>query len=214
MSPPEPSTSSSGPPLVIACGALAADLRATLRAAALDDVIDVVYLPANLHNTPQRIVGSIRPHLAAAFDAGRPVFVAYADCGTGGLLDAMLAEFPGVQRLPGAHCYEFFAGSAQFAALQEAELGTLYLTDFLAKHFDALIWSGLGLDRHPELRDLYFSHYTRVMLLAQTDDASVTARAEQAAAQLGLRFERRLVGRAGLADGMPTWAHTIRKAAS
>ena len=201
-------------PLVIACGALAGDLRAVLRAAGLHTAIDVTYLPANLHNTPQHIVGSIRPHVASAISAGRPVFVGYADCGTGGLLDALLAEYPGVQRLPGAHCYEFFAGSAAFAALHEAELGTLYLTDFLAKHFDAVVWGGLGLGRHPELRDLYFSHYTRLLLLAQTDDVAVTARAEQAAARLGLRFERRFVGRAGLGDGVRDWAFTIRKAAS
>ena len=185
-----------------------------LRAVGLDTAIDVTYLPANLHNTPQHIVGTIRPHVAEAVAAGRPVFVGYADCGTGGLLDALLAEHPGVQRLPGSHCYEFFAGSVAFAALQEAELGTLYLTDFLAKHFDAVVWGGLGLDRHPELRDLYFSHYTRVLLLAQTDDDAVTARAEQAAARLGLRFERRFVGRSGLGDGVRDWAFSIRKAAS
>ena len=198
-------------PLIIACGALAGDLRAVLRASGLDETIEVTYLPANLHNTPQRIVGSIAPHVQEAVAAGRPVFIGYADCGTGGLLDALLAEYPGVQRLPGSHCYEFFTGSAAFEALQEAELGTLYLTDFLAKHFDAVLWGGLGLDRHPELLELYFSHYTRVLLLAQTDDAAVTARAEQAAARLGLRFERRFVGRAGLGDGVHDWAMSIRK---
>lgn len=202
--------SASPRPLVIACGALAGDLRAVLRASGLADSIDVTYLPANLHNTPQHIVGAVRPHVADAVAAGRPVFVAYADCGTGGLLDALLAEHPGVQRLPGSHCYEFFAGSAAFEALQDAELGTLYLTDFLAKHFDAVLWGGLGLDRHPELLDLYFSHYTRVMLLAQTEDTDVTSRAEQAARRLGLRFERRFVGRAGLGDDVRGWALSIR----
>lgn len=187
-----------------------------LRAAGLDEAIEVSYLPANLHNTPQRIVGAIRPVLTAALATGREVFIGYADCGTGGLLDALLAEHPGVRRLPGDHCYEFFAGSATFAAMQEAELGTLYLTDFLAKHFDAIVWGGLGLERHPELLDLYFSHYTRLMLLAQTDDPAVTARAERAAERLGLRFERRLVGRNGLGESVRGWATdlTIRKVAS
>ena len=185
-------------PLVIACGALAGDLRAVLRANSLDAVVEVAYLPANLHNRPDRIVGEIRPLLVDALAAGRQVFVGYADCGTGGHLDALLAEHPGVQRMPGAHCYEFFAGSDQFAALHEEALGTLYLTDFLAKHFDALLWSGLGLDRAPELRDMYFGNYTRVVLLAQTDDPAVTARAAEAAHRLGLEFERRLVGRSGL----------------
>jgi hypothetical protein len=205
---------SSTRPLVIACGALAADLRAVLDVAGLDDAIEVQYLPANLHNTPQLIVGRIQPNLDAAMADGRQVFVAYADCGTGGLLDAMLTRYPGVDRLPGAHCYELFAGARLFAELHEAELGTLYLTDFLAKHFDALVWGGLGLDRHPELLDMYFANYTRVVLLAQTDDADVTARAERAAGRLGLRFERRWVGRSGLADGIDsiTVPLSIRKA--
>ena len=192
------STPAPSRPLVIACGALAGDLRAVLRAGGLDSVIEVVYLPANLHNRPERIVGEIRPLLVDALGAGRRVFVGYADCGTGGHLDALLAEHPGVQRMPGAHCYEFFAGSERFAALHEEALGTLYLTDFLAKHFDALLWSGLGLDRAPELRDMYFANYTRVVLLAQTDDPAITSRAADAAQRLGLDFERRFVGRAGL----------------
>jgi hypothetical protein len=185
-------------PLVIACGALATDLRAVLRADGMDGAIDVHYLPANLHNRPDKIVPALRPLLREATEAGRPVFVAYADCGTGGLLDALLAEHPGVQRMPGAHCYEFFAGSDAFAALSEQALGTFYLTDFLAKHFDALLWAGLGLDRHPELRDTYFGSYTRVVHLAQTHDEAVTERARLAADRLGLGFERCFVGRSGL----------------
>ncbi len=186
-------------PLVIACGALATDLRAVLCVDGMDGPIDVHYLPANLHNRPDKIVPHLRPLLREATEAGRSVFVAYADCGTGGLLDALLAEHPGVQRLPGAHCYEFFAGSDAFATLSEQALGTFYLTDFLAKHFDALLWAGLGLDLHPELRDAYFASYTRVVHLAQTHDAAVTERARVAADRLGLAFERRFVGRAGLA---------------
>ena len=201
-------------PLVIACAALTADLRAVLAADGLDALVEVHYLHANLHNTPQRIVGEIRPVLEQACADQRPVFVAYADCGTGGMLDALLAEHPGVGRLPGAHCYEFFAGSHVFAAMQDAELGTFYLTDFLAKHFDALVWSGLGLDRAPELRDLYFSHYTRVVLLAQTDDDEVTKAANVAAERLGLRFERILVGRPGLQAPVHEWSVTIARAAA
>ncbi len=209
MSPTPASRSHTRRPLVIACGALTADLRAVLGAGGLGDAIEVQYLPANLHNRPQRIVPELRPVLLAAVDAGRPVFVAYADCGTGGLLDALLDEFPGVERLPGSHCYEFFAGSDAFAVLHEAELGTLYLTDFLAKHFDALLWTGLGLDRHPELRDMYFANYTRVVLLAQTDDDAVTTAAQEAARRLGLAFEHRHVGRDGLGRPVTAWASTI-----
>ena len=197
-------------PLVLACGALAADLRAVLAASGFDAHVDVEYLPANLHNRPDAIAPALRPRLTAAARAARPVFVAYADCGTGGGLDALLREFPGVQRLPGAHCYEVFAGAAQFAALQNEALGTFYLTDFLAKHFDALVWSGLGLDRHPELRDMYFGAYTRVVLLSQAPDAHVVARARAAAARLGLDFSHRPTGRDGL--GVPVLANVDRRA--
>jgi hypothetical protein len=187
-------------PLVIACGALAADLRAVLAASGLSQRVEVVYLPARLHNRPDRIVPELRPRLAEARRQGRPVFVAYADCGTGGRLDALLAEFPGVQRLPGAHCYEMFAGSATFAALSAAEPGTFYLTDFLVKHFDALVWGGLGLDRHPQLRDAYFGHYRRVVYLSQRANAELVAQAEGAARKLGLEFEHHPAGQAGLGD--------------
>ena len=196
-------------PLVLACGALVADLRAVLGASGLSERLEVQYLPAPLHNRPDQIVPALRPLLEAARADGRPVFVGYADCGTGGLLDALLAEFPGVQRLPGAHCYEFFAGTDRFAELQHDALGTFYLTDFLAKHFDALVWSGLGLDRHPELRDLYFGNYTRVVLLSQTIDPDVVAVARGAAARLGLAFEHVPTGRAGLGDPVEAFATRV-----
>lgn len=185
-------------PLVLACSALAGDLRAVLAAARFEQHVDVEYLPANLHNRPDAIAPALRPRLQAAVDAGRPVFVAYADCGTGGGLDALLGDFPGVQRLPGAHCYEVFAGAVTFEVLQDEELGTFYLTDFLAKHFDALVWSGLGLDRHPELRDAYFGRYRRVVLLSQAADPALVARARAAADRLGLAFSHRPTGRARL----------------
>jgi hypothetical protein len=201
-------------PLVIACSALTAELRLVLSANGLSDLVDVHYLPANLHNTPHKIVGEVRAVLDVAVAARRSVFVAYADCGTGGLLDALLSEYPGVERIAGAHCYEFFSGSELFAAMQEEELGTFYLTDFLAKHFDALVWSGLGLDRAPQLRDMYFGHYTRVMFLSQADDVATVQAAELAAQRLGLAFEHRHVGRDGLAVALNHFAVTIRKAAA
>jgi hypothetical protein len=196
---------------VIACGALAGDLRAVLAANGFESWVEVDYLPANLHNRPDAIVPILRPRLRAAVAAGRPVFVAYADCGTGGGLDALLAAFPGVQRLPGAHCYEVFAGSERFAALHDEELGTFYLTDFLAKHFDALVWAGLGLDRHPDLRDAYFGSYRRVVLISQQPDDDVVARARAAAVRLCLAFEHEPVGRAGLGDPVLAFAGQIAK---
>jgi hypothetical protein len=181
-------------PLVIACGALAAELRAVLKSQGLADAVDVTYLPANLHNRPERIVPELEPLLDNAAAQHRSVFVAYADCGTGGALDALLERHPGVTRLPGSHCYEFFSGAKQFAAMHEEELGTLFLTDFLAKHFEPLLWQGLGLDRHPELRDMYFGNYRRVVLISQSTDPEIIAVGRAAAGRLGLEFEHRHVG--------------------
>ena len=140
-----------------------------LTAQGLADAVEVTYLPANLHNRPERIVPELEPLLDQAAAQGRNVFIAYADCGTGGALDALLERHPEATRLPGSHCYEFFSGAEQFAAMHEEELGTFFLTDFLAKHFDALMWQGLGLDRHPQLRDMYFGNYRRVVLISQTE---------------------------------------------
>lgn len=201
-------------PLIIACGALATELRDVLTHSGLADVVEVRYLPANLHNRPDGIVPALKSHLDAR--GLRPTLVGYADCGTGGALDAFLEGYPDVQRLPGAHCYEFFSGSELFAHFHDEEPGTFYLTDFLARHFTALVWEGLGLDRHPQLRDTYFGNYTRVMLLSQSDDAAVVRAGEQAAIQLGLRFEHRHVGRVGLANSIPVSfnnsAHSVVKA--
>jgi len=190
--------------LVVACGALASELRAVLAADRIGpDLVEVRYLPAHLHNRPERIVPAVEPLLDEAEAAGRRAFVAYADCGTGGRLDAMLARHPGVERLPGAHCYEVFAGAELFAALHDEEPGTFFLTDFLARHFEALVWQGLGLDRHPELRSMYFANYRRVVLLSQSTEPAVLGAADDAARRLGLELEHRHVGRQGLADVVP-----------
>ncbi len=114
----------------------------------------------------------------------------------------MLARHPTVNRLPGSHCYEFFTGTDRFAALHEEELGTLFLTDFLAKHFEALLWQGLGLDRHPELLDLYFGNYRRVVLISQADSDEVVALGRAAAERLGLEFEHRHVGLAPFTEAV------------
>ena len=149
---------------------------------------------------PERIVPALEESLAG--DVGREVLVAYADCGTGGALDRFVAGRPNTMRLPGAHCYELFAGAEVFAALHDAEPGTFYLTDYLAKHFDPLVWQGLGLDRHPQLRDAYFGNYRRVVLLTQSEDTAVIQAGRAAADLLGLDFEHRHVGRRGLADAV------------
>ena len=178
--------------LVLACGALAHEIVAVIRANGLGH-IDLECLPAILHNHPERIV----PAVEAAIAKHRPnydkIFLAYADCGTGGQLQAA-AERLGLEMLPGAHCYAFFEGVDAFAARAEDEMTAFYLTDFLARQFDAFVWKPLGLDRHPELRDMYFGHYEKLIYQAQTDDPALTALAEGAARRLGLAYERRPTG--------------------
>jgi Protein of unknown function (DUF1638) len=173
--------------LIIACGALAHEIIALKRANAWDQ-IDVRCLPAELHNRPERIPAAVRALIQSSRDHYRSMFVAYADCGTGGLLDAVLAE-EGVERIPGAHCYEFFATSPVFTALAEAEIGTFYLTDFLLRHFERLVIQGLGLDKHPELFATYFGNYRKLVYLAQRPSAEAIERARAIAARMGLSFE-------------------------
>jgi hypothetical protein len=129
------------------------------------------------------------------------IFVAYADCGTGGLLAARCAAL-GVEMLEGPHCYSFFEGNAAFAARADDEIRTFYLTDFLVRQFDAFVWRPMGLDRHPELRDMLFGNYRTLVYLAQTDDAELAAEAERCAARLGLGYERRLTGYGDLAPAL------------
>lgn len=188
-------------PLIIACGALATELRAVLRASGVEESIEIKYLPANLHNRPENITPQVAELLKQ--NDSRSIFVAYADCGTGGHLDLLLEKYPAVSRLPGAHCYEFFAGTPDFLNAHDEEPGTFYLTDFLAKHFDALVWQGLGLEEHPELLSAYFGNYRRVVLFSQTIDPDIVSAAQEAAQRLGLSFEHRHVGLKHFADAIP-----------
>lgn len=185
--------------LVLACGALAREVVQIF--AQLRQVeIDLRCLPAKLHNTPQKIPELVREKLQAYQDNYTHIFVAYADCGTGGMLDRVLADFPHVRRLQGAHCYATYSGQKAFGDLMEEELGSFFLTDYMVRQFDHLIIQGMGLDHHPELRDMYFGNYRRVVYLAQTDDAELRAQAERAAEQLQLDYEYRYTGMGELAD--------------
>ena len=195
--------------LVIACGALARELLEIVRINQLDGVT-IECLPAALHNRPSEIPEAVRSRIHRARGHDRTtvgdaesdpvddgivlgeaaahyesIFVAYADCGTGGLLQQVCAD-EGVDMLDGAHCYQFFATAPRFAEIQDSEIGSFYLTDFLVRHFDRMVWQGLGLDRHPDLLPTYFGNYTRLVYLAQTDDAALRAAAEAAAERLGL----------------------------
>jgi hypothetical protein len=194
--------------LVLACGALAREVLAVTRRL---EHVEVRCLPARLHSVPRRIPALVDRELSCAAGRYERVFVAYADCGTAGALDRVLAKH-GVERLDGAHCYAVFAGPRAWDALQEEEAGTFYLTDFLARHFDALVWRPLGLDRHPELIEDVFGNYRRLVHLAQTDDPELRARAEEAARRLGLRFELRRTGYGDLVPALTRFAERARAA--
>ena len=190
--------------LVVGCGALGRELVALTRSL---PGVDLTCLPAELHNRPERIPDAVAARLRARGGEYDRVFVAYADCGTGGLLDRMLErDVDGVERIPGAHCYEFYAGAAAFEALQEEEVGTFYLTDFLARNFERIVWRGLGLDEHAELLEMYFGNYRRLVYLAQTEDKELVERAREAADRLGLTFDVRQTGLADLAIAIRTLA--------
>jgi hypothetical protein len=198
--------------LIIACGALAHEVAA-LRRANDWTALDVCCLPPELHNRPERIAPAVQEKIRAHRSEYHSIFVAYGDCGTGGRLDAVLRE-EGVERLPGAHCYEFFAGARAFAELAESEPGTFYLTDFLTRHFERLVVRGLGIDRHPQLAQEYFRNYHKVVYLAQIRSAPLLEQARQIATNLGLAFEHRHTGYGELgahlaalvsADRKPSW---------
>jgi len=184
--------------LLIACGALAREILA-LRQAGGWDHLEVDCLPAHYHNTPEAIAPAVRAKIRENRGRYGRIFVVYGDCGTSGALDRVLAE-EGVERMPGPHCYEFYAGSTAYAAMMEAELGTFFLTDYMVRHFDRLIVEGLWLDRHPELLGQYFGNYRKLVFLAQTDDAELQEKAAAAATRLGLAYEYRFTGFGGLAD--------------
>ena len=183
--------------LVIACGALAREIAALRRANDWPH-LDVRCLPPDLHNRPERIPGAVRDAIRANREQYAAILVAYGDCGTGGALDDVLRE-EDVERIPGAHCYEFFAGSDAFAELADEEPGTFYVTDFLLRHFDRLVIRGLGLDRHPELAAQYFANYRRLLYLAQIDVPERLHAARAAAERLGLEFAHRATGYGALA---------------
>ena len=182
--------------LLLACGALAHEVLA-LKAANGWDHMDLTCLPAKLHLYPDKIVGAIEQAVTKHRAKYSEIFVLYADCGTGGLLTAKCAEL-GIEMLAGPHCYSFFEGNANFAA-HEDEITAFYLTDFLVRKFDAFIWKPMGLDRHPELRDMYFGNYTKLVYQAQLKDSKLEALAQGHAKRLGLAYEYRFTGYGDLA---------------
>ena len=185
--------------LLIACGALAHEVLALKRTNNWQH-LDLQCLPANLHLYPDRITEAVeKAVLAHRMEYGR-IFVLYADCGTGGQLFRKCKEL-GVEMIEGPHCYSFFEGNAEFASHPD-EFTAFYLTDFLVRQFDAFVWRPMGLDRHPQLRDMYFGNYTKLVYQAQTNDPALDAKAEDCARRLGLAYERRFTGYGDLAAVM------------
>lgn len=190
-----------GDVLIIACGALAREMVALIELNGWSH-IDIQCLPAIWHNTPDKIPQGVRDAIHAARETGRyrKIFIAYGDCGTGGLLDNVI-EQESVERIDGPHCYAFFSGNDVWKT-HEDEISAFYLTDYLAKHFDTLIWKGFGMADHPELRDMMFANYTKVVYLAQTENAELQALAKAAADKLSLEYEYRFTGYGELATTM------------
>jgi len=184
--------------LVIACGAIAKELVELKKLNGWEH-LKIQCLPADWHMTPNEIPGGVRDTIEKYRDEYEHIYVAYADCGTGGLLDRVVEEY-GVERIPGAHCYEFFAGHKAFFEFADAEPGTFYLTDYLVRHFDRLVMGMLGLEKHPELRDMYFGNYKKVVYLVQEPSEKLSAMARKQADYLGLEYEEHLTGLEPLGD--------------
>ncbi len=177
---------------LIACGALARELLA-ITAQFPEGQVELTCLPASWHNHPERIVPGLRRKLAALRRQGRRVAVVYGDCGTGGEIDSFLAAEE-VPRIPGPHCYEMYLQQPDFDDEMDRELGTFFLTDYMVRHFERIIMQGMGLRQYPQLRDLYFGNYTRVLYIAQTEDPALVRKARAAAEELGLEYQYRFAG--------------------
>jgi hypothetical protein len=190
--------------LLIACGALAHEVLALIKINGWQHM-DLQCLPANLHLYPDRITDAVARTVEGSRSAYERIFVLYADCGTGGLLQDKCKDL-GVEMLEGPHCYSFFEGNATFAEHLDSEFSAFYLTDFLVRQFDAFVWRPMGLDRYPQLRDMYFGNYTKLIYQAQTDDPALDAKAEDCARRLGLAYERRFTGYGDLATAMTRMA--------
>ena len=182
---------------MIACGALAREIQ-WLKKTNHWNNLDIQCLDAELHNRPEQIPEQLEKVIQQRQGQYQRLYVAYGDCGTGGGIDRVIEQW-GVERLPGAHCYEVFATPTQFQALADEEPGTFYLTDFLVRHFERLVMEGLKINAYPQLREDYFGHYTRVVYLAQTEDDALLDAAAEAARALGLAFDVRYTGLGDLA---------------
>ncbi|MEO1918217.1 MAG: DUF1638 domain-containing protein [Paracoccaceae bacterium] len=196
--------SSTGRVLLLACGALAREILALTKINGWDHM-DLQCLPANLHLTPDKIPDAVEAVVVKKRDSYDEIFVVYADCGTGGLLEVRCREL-GITMAAGPHCYSFFEGNDTFAAHADNEFTAFYLTDFLVRQFDSFVWKPMGLDRHPQLRDMLFGNYEKLVYLAQKDQPELDRLAEEAAQRLGLAYERRFTGYGDLTSELATFS--------
>ena len=178
--------------LLIACGALAREILDLQKANGWDHMV-LTCLPAIYHLHPEKIPGEVRRIVAEKGAGFQQIFVVYADCGTGGMLQKTCDELD-VEMVQGPHCYSFYEGNDRFAELSENEFTSFYLTDFLVRQFDAFIMKPMGLDKHPELRDMIFGNYEKLVYQAQIEDPALKAKAAECAERLGLEFEYRFTG--------------------
>ena len=178
--------------LIIGCGAIAHEVREIIELNNWDNV-RLQCLNADLHNTPKILPKKIKEAIDTNLNDYSKIFLAYADCGTGGLIDLMLKDYD-IERLDGAHCYEFYSGSTVFEELSEKEIGTFYLTDFLVKNFDRLVVDGLGIQKYPALKEEYFKNYKNVVYLAQKQDNVLELKARECADYLNLEFSALFTG--------------------
>ena len=190
--------------LLIACGALAREILDLKKRNGWHHIA-LTCLPAILHVYPEKITQAVEEAVAKHCDNYDRIYIVYADCGTGGLLQTACKKL-GVEMVQGPHCYSFFEGNEAFATHGEDEITAFYLTDFLARQFDAFVWKPLGLDRHPELKEMYFGNYTKLVYQAQTDNPDLTQRARECAERMGLEFERRQTGYGDLETTLSDWA--------
>lgn len=191
--------------LVLACGALAKEILAIKDVFCLPEgTFDLKCLPAGYHNFPHKIVPGLEKVIDEIGMNYDRILIGYGDCGTGGGLDRMMEKYPKTYRLPGAHCYAFYAGLPEFDAMMEEELGSFFLTDYLALHFDTLIIKGFGIDRYPNLKEMYFEHYKRLIYISQVPNDTAMQKAKAAAEFLGLEFIHRPVGYGELGRAIST----------
>ncbi|MBU2982215.1 DUF1638 domain-containing protein [Lentibacter algarum] len=197
------SGSGQGRILLIACGALAREILALNKLNGWDH-LDLTCLPAKLHLYPDKITTEVEAAVLKHRADYAEIFIVYADCGTGGLLQAKCDEL-GVKMVAGPHCYSFFEGNDAFAE-HDDEITAFYLTDFLVKQFDAFIWKPMGLDKHPQLLEMIFGNYTKLVYQAQTKQPALEAKARECAERLGLAYEYRFTGYGDLAKALKTQA--------